>query len=1216
MLNPEKNPFKEGRLIYANTTPPPGGTPITPPPTVDDSIDFPDDASLAREAQENYDSEFENLKRLRGELGAYVEKEDGRLLSDMDNDIKEMNAYSYHAKFLEWMLRMMITKEHAWFVPGTDPEALRKFEEFKQKLNSARKVLGLNDDMQRVTDEEAIKGDATQIVKAMLEETKKRKRKAEQEVFAKIDATIEAKLKKLEESPAKDTHKGEDLKKKIAGMRKTLEILERIASKSKPEKARILREHNPDNAEDYDRLYEPSEEIVELQRQCEGASDLETALSALKAYLLAHGIKSGDPEILKKIVAKILRKHIQAEKNGRKRGVLEKARNELESLDDSTSDVGLFIVGHWYLISPEKYGIPMSSAELDGIKVENDFTDELGMRSKLMSSIKALGGSAGEVADDDKKAETLDVSSLKEQLEKLRKDKKEKVDSIAEKLAAQANRLLGRITGEVRPAIEKSLGSSGRKDLKEAHFKQVEEAEKTLKDWTNISDIFEKSLSSGISDDDLDALLKDGNINFANLVDEEGNKREVKLGIADYIKIIEHPQANDISRKAAMLTAQDMIDEMTKNMEEPEKALTERLPEYDKMIDGYISNLNNKMRPTQKFQIYFLSFQDFKHMGEKLVEWAKRKYTRRTDENMGDFGAKLLKDLPGPLKTASNEFSRIKEHSEIEEVEQYENAYKNKDAWMIKEIMETTRNKDEFKACIKLLCHHGRMGWENTKFWQQLMYFTHGSVQFNIDNPEGETINKHMFEEKLSKAIGYLWDFDTYETWVQENGTNATSAREKYNSYCDQTAESAGGIDGAMKTMLKTYKEEKSHGHTPKIDPHKFEKLIHYGIDKGKGSPESKIYYLIQGVACGLLPWGTLSKFSSQHINEYPIIDLFGSDTKRGERPTKGDIKEWAKMDWDLNEPGAAFHKWWYTDILHIPKVYQRVGKALQQGVGQDHDDATGWFGAGDMNTMKSILQENAQGARMPPTGLQNGTVGFLQYLDNMIEFGDELGTEGEAGMYQQFARFVGAFMVFDGITNNRVYADDRRYFRWRGMEEREPRSTYIYGGSYGRGMDATNLAKDGGKTDAGFTSGKRTIDYVNTIKEYIGMFDEEFFDYVYKSDVEPKEKLPEMVAAMQKKYGDNVFGNKPPRTVDELHESTEIFIKNAMKTGIGRANFNHMRARIKEDHAALIKKAGIGGVRTRLERLRGEHGKKIEDEIAGKAHVAPAAPVAAAPKP
>jgi hypothetical protein len=1196
----------------------PTGSAGAPPPTEDTTTEEEDEGEapkLATKAEQDRERveyrahanshELNRLEELKNKAAPFIE--DTGVISDMDRCIGEISEYHYYAKFLQRTLKIIQTNSGFYLIPP-EGQSGGGLNAFKASLGHARHVLELSGSVQNEIDEIATQRQAMEIVKEMIRKIREKKEKAEKEFFNRIDAAMVRKIDRIEEDAKKDPNKAEAAEKMARAMKDTIVLLQRLSGRSKAQRIRELNEN--ENTRKYMSLIEPSEYINEVEEKAASSQSVKETLIELKAYLLARGIKAGDVGKLKQMISDVLHKNHDTETDENRKSKMMDAIRTLDHNDESTYKMAGFIKSNWYLISPGKKNadgnlvleVDMTEEERSNLEEEPDHMEDINMRISMMNLTEAGRRNAEDIAADMEAGKELTPEKLQAEYDKVKKEKEEKVDSIAGKIASEATRLMGRMDSELIPLINAQFAGEDKKNLREDHLAAVTGSKEKLKGWTDIAGVYNKVLDG------------DGKFDIGSLIDKDGNislgESKDKVGVLQYMAIASHPKASASTKQAAMLTAMDMLGHLRQTIKSPQEVLDVNLKEYDMEIDRYKTHMVNKTKQGEQWQIYFLSFQDFKHMGEKLVEWAKRRYTRRSDKYMGDFGTKLFKDLPGPLATVSNEFERVKEHSEIEEVEQYEKAYTNKDAWMITAIMETTTNQDEFKACIKLLCHHGRMRWDNPKLWHQLMVFTHGSIQFNTKDPEAEIESGNMLQEKIAKSCGIIWDYDTYEHWLQENTSKYTSQMQNYKSYADQTAESPGNIDAAMATMLSAFKEEKRHGHIPKVDPHKYEELIHYGIEYGKGSPEGKLYFLIQGMACGLLSPDAASRLNSNWINNYPVIDILGTSTDRGNKPTLRDIREWARLDWDLNKPGAAFHKWWYTDVLHRPRVYQRVSKALVQGISQDHDDATGWFGAADVNVIEQCLSQNSQGFRMPPTGVQNASIGMLHYLDNMMEFGEEdMGLSGETGVNEQFSRLIGAFCVYDGITTSRMYQGSNQYFRWKGEEERVPRSVGNYDDSYGRGAvnlggDKSREKEEGAKH---FTVGNKTKDFIKTMKEYTSMLDEDFFNFLYNSMEAKPADVQEQVAKMEKKYGiPNIFGPKRPTDTTTLHQSVNYFIRNILQTKEGKENFARMRNAIRANHRWLEGEAGLEKngrtVRGRLAFIK-HHQAELDAEIRGEAH-------------
>ncbi len=785
---------------------------------------------------------------------------------------------------------------------------------------------------------------------------------------------------------------------------------------------------------------------------------------------------------------------------------------------------------------------------------------------KWIMSLEAEGTLLSELNKRQKEANVNDNNELEQRYSEL-KAKKDKAASDMKDAQNQINDIVSDIESRVKPRIEKIFAED--KDLGDLHTKAVDKALKTLKGW-------DESI-----DDALGRVFKKTGLGIESYIKEDGTLDEDKisekpLSLADFMDIVKDPSVSEEVRQSAKVLAEDFMDEVDRVITDvPESLLKDVLPDYKKEVENYLQMVSQKPGESSGYEIYWLSIHDFKNMGEKLVEWAKRQYTRRSDKNLGNFGSSLLSDLPGPLKTAANEFDRLSEQSEVDNVGVYKQSYENKDAWQITEIMHKTRHPDELKACLILLSDMGRIRWDDPKLWAQLMYFSNGAVQFNVKNPEAEMAETGVIHEKLKTVIGLIWDFDTYQGWQTTNESNYKSKMDSHADFCDRNAEMPGGLDRILQKQLAEYKQAIREGRTPKIDPQQYEKMIHYNIEFGKGSPENKLYYMIQGVAWGLLPRDILSRFDSKHINAYPVIDIFGSETALGEKPTMADIRRWAKYDGDKNAAGKSFNRWFHSHIIHQERVYQRVDKALTQGVGQDHDDATCWFGVMGANTAKSILTRGTQGFTMPVTGFQNATVGMLQYLDTLIDTYDSLDGDlsNERSAISQVVRFANMFTTFDGITAKRMYANQTQYFKWNGEQHKEPRYAGAYGASYGRGKS-------------------KTQENIEVLRKYMAILDPELFGDVFSGQSRGAEDVKQICRNRAAAYGlakkegqsdqeydrdiaQKMFGTPEiPANMDQLQENVGNFLRFTLTTEKGKANLAQMKAAIKADHATLYSAA------------------------------------------
>lgn len=1148
--------------------------------TSDPQDDTTDPVELDLDKSKEEAEQSEEMQALNGlkdaipaldNLDGRVESRDGEkdaILTKLNERIARINELSGFERYLQQSIREIERTGGWWLIPDEEGAA-GKMLEFRESLQQTASLLKNGRTMDVNITEQTTKEEALDIVRSLLEKTSTKKQKLERAFLDKVDATVLHKLDEIEGHYKKHApHKLEAAKKQREEFEQRVKLMRKIMGKSKTERAKILRDAGMDIS------LKPSEAVKKLSNELTSARDSKVMLSILKAFLLTQGIKSGDSEKLAEAIDSTMeavitdrRTKMARETDSERKRSLEvriealeqERRNLTPEVRESPEKLRSFIRRSSSVIfDKDEYEIEMSDAELRDIDIEENFTDDVQMRLRMLRAIGARSGAAEETAEEDERVKDLHPIKISERMREAQK----KAGEIQGRLSKPIAKIRSRIEKEVKPKIETIFKDDP--EGKKAQFLALgyDENGNRLKDkgvlhsldqWGSLASV----IGSGLSD-------KEG-ANLDALLDDEGNTSSLddsELGIKDYLALAVHPKASQKTKDAALLTADDMLKKYEQQLNNPEE-IVNSIEAYDSQIDAFLANVGDEINEKARYRIRFISLYDFKHIGEKVVEWAKRKYTRRSDRLIGEVGTELFTGLPGPLSTLSNEFDRVKEQSELDEVEQYKQSYSNKDAWEITAVMHKTRNQDEMKACMYLLADMGRIRWDDPQLWSQLMRFSQSAVKFNLSNPDAEVMHQGKLHTKLQRAIGVIWDYDTFQNWQSTNESNYRSKMESHTEFCHKTAEMPGGSIRVLTGMLEQYKKEKKQGKVPKVDPQLYEQMLHYDIKYGKGSGESKLYFLIQGIACGLLPRDVASRVNGEWINAYPVIDLFGSETEGGEKPTMDNIREWAELDGDINQPGGAFNNWFHSYVMHLPRVYQRVNKALPQGLAQDHDDATAWFGVMNAKTAETILSQNSQGFRMPPTGYQNATIGMLNYLDTLAENFDEMGT-GESGGIAQLTRFATMYSVFDGITSGRMHKKRTDFYKFGDEKYTEPRIVDGYNSSYGR-------AKVDKSVDEG---ARKTQDLIDITKEYLIMLEPDYFDFLYnKAGNASSTEIQSFAEEMKGKYDNpNMFGagGETPSTVEELHHDTSEFLRNLFNRGDGQKNIQKMIKKIKEDHRTM----------------------------------------------
>lgn len=708
-------------------------------------------------------------------------------------------------------------------------------------------------------------------------------------------------------------------------------------------------------------------------------------------------------------------------------------------------------------------------------------------------------------------AAALGVSQkfLYKKLDDVTADAHKAIDPIAADFARTVDARIADMQGLMRLVENTELyDDDERKSILEGYQKTVDNLAKNR-------DI-KKTIFLTLDDDTILTDKETGKELYVEFKDENGNptgRVPMRKGIRQQIDFLGDPRLKEEERAQYAAGLNEALDKMVQDIEESKSYYKNDLQVLKDKVEQQTEALNSPTPANKNFDMMWMSAYDAVRAFEIISEWSKRRYQRAATQRVGKFGSKLLDPLNnapwplGPLRTLPNEFDKEVERSEQEEVDQYKNVYANKDMWQVEDVAWQTKNQDEFKACLLLLAENGRLRWDNDKILDRLMYFQ-DKVTFSKAEVEVRDISR--FYDKLKKACGHIWDFDTFNGFKNQNSSAYDSKKSEYEQNCHEWAEAEGTISSVIAGLLKAHKER---GRAAKVDPILYEQIITYSIKYGKMGAEEKMYYLIQGIATGILAPDRGSVINSNDINAYPAIDWFGSPTARGSKPTIEDVQEVAQYD------KVAFDDWFHRVAMTSDRVTQRVDKTLTQGNRLDHDDLTALLAYMGETTTETMLQTNNDGFRLPLTGVQNGTVSMMFYMDHMAENYNKMSNWKEA-----FSRFVGTFSRYDAILMNRMYNNNRGYFRWDpATYNADPRANKGYDALYGRGSMSCR-------------------DNMEKVRKYLSYLDPVFFGavYDYSSSKMTNERAKEIVKEITDRYGtDKMFDGSVPNSVDELYRST-----------------------------------------------------------------------------
>lgn len=582
--------------------------------------------------------------------------------------------------------------------------------------------------------------------------------------------------------------------------------------------------------------------------------------------------------------------------------------------------------------------------------------------------------------------------------------------------------------------------------------------------------------------------------------------------------------------------------------------VNKELSVYAKQIKDFVREFEPKKGEGSTYTWNWLSYRSGEQFVEKIKEWAVRRYERNNDRKVGEVGERITKNVKVPYtETLSTEFNTLIHHAEGEEVHKYEGALEHlQNPYAVFNTLRTTRNSDEFRAAIQVLCKGGDMRWDDDGFLEQVNYFQH-AVRFRRSAYEAS--KPAEFHKKLQLAFSALYHSpQLFVEWEKQNESAYTSSKSGFNDKYNKMAESIG-MNAYIKSMLVDFVKTKEHGHEPEVDAHEYEGAIEYCTKQGKMSPQARMYYLIQGMACGLLAPERGKVLDAQLLNEMPALELFNRESGL----TMADIMSIAALDKDKFEPGIQFKTFFTSEILHNQSVYERVQKALSGSrAGMDHDDFAAYSGLLETKEMLNLMKRGASGFTLPKTAMPNATVGFLDYIDIMAHTYHKVPRKES-----QLARYVNTVLLYNNISNGNMYQNDKEgYFRYGANEAEDtvPRAA----GSVMRGgaVDKWSARK-----------------FLDEAMDMISPLDKDgVFDFINKKGAHGPDEVKAFVARVKTRYNNQpIFGEPDPADYDALVNAAGNYIAFMIKKNPG--DVDAMFTRIRTRQAEVGKEKNVKAV-------------------------------------
>lgn len=371
---------------------------------------------------------------------------------------------------------------------------------------------------------------------------------------------------------------------------------------------------------------------------------------------------------------------------------------------------------------------------------------------------------------------------------------------------------------------------------------------------------------------------------------------------------------------------------------------------------------------------------------------------------------------------------RKKNQLELERVGKWKDSFKNLDAESLLELIGATPTRDQLRASIELLVEKGRMNWADPRVWKGL------NEKSKYKMPEGPCRRSEVLRDKwLHKLIADIWtDKDMFNEWVTGNNSHFDSHKKAYTHEADNFSNIAGGLAHELKSILHLYVEHKKSGKEEpmpeEVNPHHYEELLHYAMRMGKMSMEQKVFYLIHGLASGLMPLERLRALageSGELLLKFPFLDYFYTrhNSLQEIKALAGRLTE----DGDPFEPGMKTTMFMRLVLLRDLKARERMSKALDRRAEEiDHEDLPYLATDIDWSRMNNLMDVISGGrSKITREGAKNTYVGFnekFKVYAHLARFADET----EAPVFrdndtQDLAQSLAAYVVFDNQMRSAV---------------------------------------------------------------------------------------------------------------------------------------------------------------------------------------------------